>query len=78
MIDHILGPSAEMFESGIAKTSQGFVPGSRLNLSLSYCYNSFLSLARSEARAGGSKWVPASFLAHSLIDFSTHTKGLLS
>ncbi|KAL6886750.1 FAS1 domain-containing protein [Trichoderma evansii] len=37
IIDHLLDPSAQIFEVDLAKTSQGFIPGSCSNPALPYC-----------------------------------------
>ncbi|KAH8881394.1 FAS1 domain-containing protein [Thozetella sp. PMI_491] len=37
IIDHLLDPSAQIFEADVAKTSQGFIPGSCSNPALPYC-----------------------------------------
>lgn len=37
VIDHILDPAAQIFETDVTKTSQGFIPGSCSNRLLSYC-----------------------------------------
>ncbi|EHK25770.1 uncharacterized protein TRIVIDRAFT_62437 [Trichoderma virens Gv29-8] len=37
IVDHLLDPSAQIFEVDLAKTSQGFIPGSCSNPALPYC-----------------------------------------
>jgi hypothetical protein len=37
IVDHVLDPSAQVFEPDVAKTSQSFIPGSCSNPLLPYC-----------------------------------------
>ncbi|RFU81201.1 fas1 domain-containing [Trichoderma arundinaceum] len=37
IIDHLLDPSAQIFEADVPKNSQGFIPGSCSNPALPYC-----------------------------------------
>ncbi|PQE27962.1 Fasciclin domain family protein [Rutstroemia sp. NJR-2017a BVV2] len=37
IVDHILDPSAQVFEADVAKTPQSFIPGSCSNPALPYC-----------------------------------------